>query len=488
MLPNPAETWQIFVFGFVVFEWVLRIIMLFVVPKDRRPSSATSWLLLIMIVPLLGTILFAMFGNPKLNKSRRKIQADADNLTAKELDKLRETHPDIFVLPKDEQLTEVAKLASVLGGLPPMAGNKVEIETDYDNILRVQAEAIDTAKEYVHIEYFILVLDPDTEIIFEALNRAVQRGVTCRVLFDVLSLRYPNYRKMKKRLTSIGVEWHQMLPLHIIPGNRFLRPDLRNHRKLLIIDGRVGFCGSSNIVTRNYHRRDELVYEEMMMRLEGPIVWQCNNVFRADWLAETNEPLLDLVEKEDLPQRAGDSLIQALPSGPTHVHSNNLMLYTSLFHAAKKRISIVVPYFVPDESVMAAIISASQRGVKVTIINSEIIDKVLVGHAQRSYYDELLAAGVEIYLYKRPIFLHNKQVLIDDSVAVTGSSNLDMRSFELDLELTLLIYDANVVKSLDKIESIYMKKSTQVTQEKWGQRSLRLRMLDRITRLTAALQ
>jgi cardiolipin synthase len=222
--------------------------------------------------------------------------------------------------------------------------------------------------------------------------------------------------------------------------------------------------------------------------MEGPIVWQCNNVFRADWYAETKEPLLELVEKEDLPEKMGDTLMQVLPSGPSHMHSNNLMLYTSLFHAAKKRISIVVPYFVPDESVMSALVAASQRGVRVTIINSEIIDKILVGHAQRSYYDELLAAGVRILLYKKPIFLHNKQVLIDDEVAVAGSSNLDMRSFELDLELSVVIYDKDVVRQLDDIEASYTKKCIVVTQKIWQMRPLHLRLLDRLTRLTAALQ
>ena len=483
-----ADTWQTFVFYFVIFEWILRVVMLFIVPKNRRPSSATSWLLVIMIVPLLGTIIFAMFGNPKLNKTRRKNQATVDKLTAKELTELRETHPEVFVLPQDPQLAEIAKLGSVLGGMPAMSGNSVSIETDYKRIISLQAEAINSSQEYVHLEYFILVLDSDTEIIFDALERAVKRGVTCRVLFDVLSLRYPKYRKMKKRLTAIGVTWHQMLPLNIVPGANFMRPDLRNHRKILVIDGKVAFSSSANIVTRNYHRRDDLVYEEMMLRMEGPIVWQCNNVFRADWFAETKEPLLDLVEREDLPKKSGNTLIQALPSGPSHIHSNNLMLYTSLFHAAKKRISIVVPYFVPDESVMSAIISASQRGVKVKIINSEIIDKVLVGHAQRSYYDELLASGVEIYLYKKPIFLHNKQVIIDDNVAVAGSSNLDMRSFELDLELTLVIYDNDIVSQLDSIESNYMRRSIKVTQNAWDKRPFRLRLLDRLTRLTAALQ
>jgi cardiolipin synthase A/B len=482
------ETWQAVLFLFVVFEWLLRIIMLFIVPKNRRPSSATSWLLLIMIVPVIGSILFAMFGNPKLNKTRRKNQANIDKLTRKELNQLQHSNPDIFVSPQNNAFAEVAKLADVLGGFPPMTGNKVTLENNYTEILKMQASAIDYAENYVHLEYFILVLDKDTEIIFKALERAADRGVTIRVLFDVLSTRYPNYNQMKKRLQKMGAQWHKMLPLHIVPGKKFNRPDLRNHRKMLIIDGKIAFSGSANIVTHNYHRKDDLIYEEMLLKMEGPIVWQCNNVFRADWYAETKETLLDLVEKEDLPEKSGDTLMQLLPSGPSHVHSNNLMLYTSLFHAAKKRISIVVPYFVPDESVMSALVAASQRGVRVTIINSEIIDKILVGHAQRSYYDELLSAGVRILLYKKPIFLHNKQVLIDDEVAVAGSSNLDMRSFELDLELSVVIYDKSVVKKLDEIESEYIKKCIVITQKIWQMRPLRLRIIDRITRLTAALQ
>jgi cardiolipin synthase A/B len=485
---NIVDSWQTLLFLFVIFEWLLRIAMLFIVPNNRRPSSATSWLLLIMIVPTLGSLLFAMFGNPKLNKTRRKNQAVVDKLTRKELNQLQHSNPDVFVSPTNNAFAEVAKLADVLGGLPSMAGNQVTLENDYKEILRLQASAIDSAKNYIHMEYFILVLDKDTECIFEAMSRATKRGVTIRVLFDVLSARYPNHGQMKKRLNEMGVQWHKMLPLHIMPGKNFNRPDLRNHRKLLIIDGKIAFSGSANIVTHNYHRKDDLVYEEMMLRMEGPIVWQCNNVFRADWYAETKEPLLELVEKEDLPEKTGDTLMQVLPSGPSHMHSNNLMLYTSLFHAAKKRISIVVPYFVPDESVMSALVAASQRGVRVTIINSEIIDKILVGHAQRSYYDELLSAGVRILLYKKPIFLHNKQVLIDDEVAVAGSSNLDMRSFELDLELSVVIYDKAVVRQLDAIEANYTKKCIVVTEKTWQMRPLRLRLVDRITRLTAALQ
>ncbi len=488
MLPEISSVWQFLVVAIFVLEWFIRFIMLFIVPRNRTPSSATSWLLLIMITPTIGSFLYALFGSPKLNKLRLKSQVEVDKLTARELKQFKESNPKVFGQPEIGNLVEVAKLATELGGLPPMTGNEVELITDYEEILHAQAEAIQQSVEYVHVEYFILVLDKDTEIIFEALEKACERGVKVRVLYDLLSRRYPGYRKMIRRLSKMGAQTHEMLPLSIIPGSKYNRPDLRNHRKIIVIDGKIAFSGSANIITRNYHRKDDLLYEEMMLKLQGPIVWQYNNVFRSDWYAETKQTLLKLVEEEDIPGPVGKTLMQVLPSGPSHVHANNLMLYASLFHAATKRISIVVPYFVPDESVLQAIIIAAKRGVDVTIINSEIIDKILVGHAQRSYYDELLSVGVKIYLYKKPIFLHNKQVLVDDDIAVAGSSNLDIRSFELDLELTVILYDSSIVQKLDSIEQAYIKKSIEITVKSWSKRSFRLRLIDRLTRLTSALQ
>lgn len=463
--------------------------MVFIVPKNRHPGSATAWLMLIMIFPSFGAILYAVLGNPKLPKLRLVSQTEVDEMTDKELVEIKESNAGVLKNRLNSDMQQIAKLATELGGLPPFTGNKCEIYTDYTEIINKQAEAIDGAKEYVHLEYFILSYDSETKKIFVALEKAVKRGVIVRVLFDgLVSRRYPKYKNTIRKLNSIGVLWHKTLPISLWPGKHYTRPDLRNHRKLLVIDGKVAFSGSSNIISRGYHRKDNLIYEETMLKMTGPIAWQFNNVFRSDWYAETKEPLLELVEDQDLPPEVGDSTVQLLPSGPSHHHENNLMVYTSLFHMAKDRISIVVPYFVPDDSVLSAIESAAKRGVKVTIINSEIIDKIMVGHAQRSYYEELLEVGVEIYLYKKPIFLHNKQVLIDNEVAVTGSSNLDIRSFVLDLELTIISYDKEIVKQLDSIESGYIRNSTKISKEFWEARPLRLKFLDRITRLTATLQ
>lgn len=475
--------------GFFIFEWLLRLIMLFIVPHRRKPSSANAWLLLIMILPTIGTIVFYMFGNPKLPKTRRAQRRKVDILTNKELDTLKKSHKQLFSNLDNKDHKTLARLATVLGGMPPMTGNSVQLISVYEDTFKELVKEINVAKQYIHIEFFIATLDYSTNPVFEALESAIKRGVKVRFLYDrVVSRHYKGHKQMRKRLSAIGVEFKEMLPLKLIPGKNFTRPDLRNHRKIVVIDGTVAFSGSQNLIDKSYHRRDDLHYEEVMMKLRGPLVWQFNNIFRADWYAETEEPLLDLVEDADVPKPQGSVIAQVLPSGPTHDHGNNLKFYTSMVHAAKKRVGIVVPYFIPDESFLDALTAAAQRGIEVTMINSEAIDKVLAGHAQRSYYEELLEAGVKIYLYKEPVFLHAKQVLIDDEVAILGSSNLDIRSFELDLEITTILYDSKVVAELEKIETGYLARSNRVTLKSWHARSRKHKMLDSISRLTAALQ
>ncbi len=475
--------------GFIIAEWVVRIVMLFIVPRRLRPSSANAWLLLIMIFPTFGAILFFMFGNPKLSKIRMAKLKEVDRLTKKELEEIQVSHKNLFVDLKNDNYKTLANLATFLGGLPPMIGNKVEFMADYNNVYKEISREIDNAKEYVHVEYFIAVLDGTTKPFFDSLERAVRRGVTVRFLYDkVVSRHYQGYKEMRQKLEEIGAEFYEMLPLSLIPGRQFTRPDLRNHRKIIVIDGNVAYSGSQNIIDKSYHRKDDLVYEELAVKLQGPIVWQYNNVFRSDWFAETGQELLDVVEDCDVPGKAGDVVAQVLPSGPSHENENNLKFYTSMVHAAKKRVGIVVPYFIPDESFLDAITAAAQRGVHVTIVNSEAIDKVLAGHSQRSYYEELLDSGVEVFLYPKPVFLHTKQVIIDDEVAIIGSSNLDIRSFELDLEVNMILYNKEVVSQLEQIEKQYISKSTRITAKHWQERPLRIKMIESIARLTSALQ
>jgi cardiolipin synthase len=179
---------------------------------------------------------------------------------------------------------------------------------------------------------------------------------------------------------------------------------------------------------------------------------------------------------------------QVLPSGPTFEADNNLKLFTNLLHKADRRISITSPYFVPEEAIMLAITSAAERGLEVELFASEIGDQALVYHAQRSYYEALLRAGVRIYLYEAPTVLHAKHFSIDDDVAVVGSSNMDIRSFALDMEVSMLVHGRGFVDELRKVEDDYRSRSTEVHLDEWLTRSRRGRVRDNLARLTSAIQ
>jgi cardiolipin synthase len=369
-------------------------------------------------------------------------------------------------------------------------GNTIELLPDYDATIQRIIRDIDTAEHFVHLEYFIIVLDDVTEPLFAALARAVDRGVQTRVMYDWFAVRgYPRRKEMLKRLNHDGVITQAMLPFRL-PGRGYVRPDLRNHRKLVVIDGHTGYTGSLNLVQKDYHRKDSLYYEELVIRLKGPIVLELSAIFSTDWYSENGEMLrLDgLGVKVSDMKSYGSSVAQMLPSGPGYEYENNLKLFTGLIHAAQKQITITNPYFVPDEALTTAIISAARRGVSVTMINSEIMDQFMVGHAQRSFYEQLLEAGVTIQLYNPPILLHSKFMTVDDDIAVIGSSNLDIRSFLLDLEVTCITYDKRVVKKLRELEGSYLSRSKRIELKEWQQRPRHQVLLDNIARLTSALQ
>lgn len=476
----------------VLFEILIRVAAFFVIPRNRKPSSATGWLLLVFLFPLFGLAVFLLIGSPKLSKRRQAQQRVMNKIIDDAVDEAMHT-PSMrpFVdLKIPERYEPFVTLNQNFSGMPVFNGNKIDIITDYQDTFDRLVQDVRRAKRFVHIEFFIIALDDTTEPLFEAMREAVARGVIVRVLFDSLgSRRYPRYREMKRTLTEYGIRWHVMLPLRF-PGKLYTRPDLRNHRKIAVIDAEIGYTGSLNLIQRNYHRKDELYYDETMIRITGPVVTQLHGIFLTDWYSESDELLTRKLAPEITigMKNSGDSLAQVLPSGPAFTTENNLKLFTSLIYAAKKRVVITNPYFVPDESLLQAITTAAQRGVEVVLINSAIMDQRMVGNAQRSFYEALLRAGVKIYWYKWPILLHAKHMTVDDDIAVIGSSNMDIRSFELNLEVSMIVYDKKIVSKLHTIETKYLAKSSRVTLKQWMQRSWHKKLFENIARLTSALQ
>lgn len=469
----------------------LRIAALGVIPGNRKPSTGMAWLLLILLSPWLGFLAFLFFGSNQVGSRRRERQAEVNAAIAE-----RTRH--LPGLPDDPQappyLRSAVALNVRLGALPLTSGNSVEVLPDYAGSIAEMTEAVESAQDYVNVEFYISAWDDTTAPFFDALVAATERGVVVRFLFDHLGSRgIPGYQTMLQRLAATRIDWHPMLPVQLLRG-RFRRPDLRNHRKLLVVDGRVGFMGSLNLTEPGYNKpknhKAGRAWVELMVRVQGPILAELDTVFATDWNAETDE-FPEIAVAPDPGPRPGalpDVACQVVPSGPGFSTENNLRLFTTLIYGATRRISLTSPYFVPDESLLYAVTTAAQRGIEVELFVCEKADQFMVGHAQASYYRALLEAGVRIWMYPAPAVLHSKHFTIDDDVAVIGSSNMDLRSFALNYEVSMMMLGAPVVARFREVEDAYRSISRELTIDEWSQRSPGARYLDNVMRLTAALQ
>jgi cardiolipin synthase len=374
-----------------------------------------------------------------------------------------------------------------LSKFPAVDGNSSTIHTDYLETIERIIKDIKGARHYIYIQSYILSLDDVTEPLFDAMEAAAKRGVAVYVLFDAFGSRsFKHRRAMKHRLTDGGIHWREMLPISFIPG-RYSRPDLRNHRKLIAIDNHIAYIGSLNLIEPRYERKDSIIYEELVIRMKGPIAIHTAAIIAGDWYGETANPILHF-ETTITPAATGSQLMQIVPSGPAYKNENNLKLFLHLIYNAKKRIVITNPYLVPGEPLITALITAAQRGIEVVILNSEAVDQWMVGHAQRSYYSQLLSSGVHIYLRRAPILLHSKHMTIDNDIAIIGSSNMDVRSFELNYEASLAVYDQKIVTQLRAVQARNISESYRLTNAIWKKRSLWNSFLDSVARLTSALQ
>lgn len=476
----------------IVIEYLVKIIAIGVVPEDRRPSSSSAWLLLILFVPIVGIPLFLMLGSPYINRRRARIQAQADELMHEGADDLPDVPPS---LQTSSGLVATAQLSRRLTALPMVTGNSHGVISDYETSIARMAGLVDEASDYVHVEIYIMAWNSTTDVFFRALERAADRGVKVKVLFDHIgSRKYPGFHRLGKRLTSADIDWHLMLPF--IPWRgKARRIDLRNHRKLLVIDETKAMMGSQNMIDSSYLNKKNMKigrhWHDIMVELSGPIVAALEAVFATDWYTECGEALgIRPYDRDAYEPGVGGqtSAMQLVPSGPGFTTEPNLKVFISMMYLAQTRLAIVSPYFVPDESLLAAVVTAAQRGVAVELYVSEQADQFMVDYAQSSYYRSLLEAGVRIFLYPRPQVLHTKCLVVDDEYAVMGSSNLDMRSFGLNYEISLLTTGGDLVDDIAEVVADYQQTSRELFLEEWEQRPYIRRYLESVMRLTSALQ
>ncbi|MGH6624802.1 MAG: cardiolipin synthase [Burkholderiaceae bacterium] len=461
----------------VAADWAIRLVMLPIVPVRRSPEAAKGWLMLIFFLPWIGLVLYVLIGRPKLPRWR------LDRLAAvvQRLESYRPLLDDRAaqpLMPVASALVPSERLATTLGKLNAVGGNTAELLTDYNATLARIAADIDTARETVHLCFYIFGDDARTAPVIAALARAVVRGVRCRVLVDAFGSK-KSVETLLPKLHDAGVIALRALPFRWRKPERL---DLRNHRKIVVIDGRVGYTGSQNMVAADF--KPGLKYSEVMTRVTGPIVLQLQALFAADWFVESSEFVGDGAFPP--PTATGTVCAQVLPNGPSSPTQRAQRMVVNLIYAAAERVILTTPYFIPDHSLQEALETAAQRGVEVHLIVDHQVDQFMVGHAQRSYYESLLSAGVHIHAY-REAFLHAKTVSIDGQLAWIGSANLDMRSFELNEEVIALFYDANIAQALVAVQQGYIRGSEEIRLDVWRRRPFGQQLVENLTRLVSPL-
>ena len=484
------------------FELVIRLIALGVVPKRRRASTSTAWLLLIFLWPVVGVPLYLIFGSwwamgkslrsdPQAHQLVKRILGAASHKAHTGGNPHESTEIDEGISALAERTASLMQLNRKQTSFPVSSGEVVELLNDTDETFKAMAREVDQATHHVNVLYFQTSWDHSTDPLYKALVRACARGVTVRLLVDHHGVRtIPGWRDFCRILDESGIQWHIMLPFNLFKGE-IRRPDLRNHRKLLLIDGEFGFIGSHNMVAADYntpaYQKAGIEYHDTSVEVRGDIVRQMEAVFAADWYYASGEELtVDDLNLDQVTSTQGQPM-QIIPSGPAYPTEPNLRMFVSMISQARQHVSIASPYFIPDEPLLTALTCAAMSGVDVHLYVSEQFDQFLVGHAQRAYYEPLLVSGVNIHLYAPPHMLHSKYVVIDGELAAIGSSNMDYRSFGLNYEVMLLAQDPHLVQLLEGNNKRIEASSRLLSLEEWNALPWYKHYIDNICRLGSAL-
>lgn len=452
---------------YIASEWIIRIIMILVVPFRRTADAARSWLLLVFFLPWPALLLYLFIGRPVFPKWRQERFKRIPEVIALSSNQIRsiteaaEITEASHVIP---YLNEAARFVQNIGLLPMVGNSDVELLQDYQMVIDRLIADIDQAQEHVHLLFYIFANDETGQKVIHALKRAVSRGVACRVLIDDVGSR-KWIKDIFAELKPAGVEVHRALPVSFLRRHS-ARADLRNHYKIAVIDSTIGYVGSQNIINADF--APGILNQELMTRMTGPIVLELQTLFIVNWFLETEE---ELSAKELLKptEKTGHVICQVFPSGPDFTQFGMEHLLITLLHAARDQVVITTPYFIPSESLITAMQIAVLRGVEVHLIVSEVTDHQLVKWAQCSYYSDMMEIGIKIHAYQNKL-LHAKHFSIDDYIAVVGSSNVDMRSFVLNSEVMALYYDRDVVKRLHAIQDEYFSNSIVLNLDEWNKR------------------
>ena len=437
----------------------LLVILRVLTRPHRQPASRIAWIMVIIVLPIGGVLAYILFGEVNIGhrytgRLQRIIKEmpEFPKATAGEVSNL---HADI-----PERFAPIFATGRSISSFEPIGGNSAYLPMDSNAVIDTMVADIDAAKQHVHLCFYIWLPDTNGCKVVEALKRASSRGVKCRAIADDLGSRIMIHSKHWHSMKDAGVDLAIALPTD---GFLLFQPlkgriDLRCHRKNVVIDGHITYCGSQNCADPEFRIKPKYApWVDAMIRFDGPIAIQNQYLFASDWMAYADENLHDLLRQPIEAKRSGFSA-QVIATGPLGRPSAMPEIFESLIYTARRRIVITTPYYVPDESMQSSLCAAAYRGVEVIMIFPARNDSWVVEAASRSYYSDLLKAGVTIYEYVGGL-LHTKSITLDGEVTLIGSANMDRRSFELNFENNILFYDPDMTKEMQLRQEQYIKSS-----------------------------
>lgn len=438
--------------------------------RNREPASRLAWILIILSTSVVGIVAYILLGEVNIGRRRvERLKAVLNRLTLKLGRDDAKSELSLPDLPP--RIQHLFRTASSINPFEPLPGNRVSLLKDSAATIDSIVADIDSATDHVHLIFYIWLTDHNGLKMVEALKRAAARGVTCRVMADDLGSRKMIASSHWQSMQQAGVKCAVALPI----GNLLMRLikgriDLRNHRKIVVIDNRITYTGSQNCADAEFLVKAKYApWVDAMMRFEGPVARQNQYLFLGDWMAHVDEDLTELLN-QPLESVNDGFVAQAIGTGPTYRESAISEVFEALMYAAREKLIITTPYYVPNESMQAALCRAARRGVETLLVLPAKNDSIVVAAASRSYYENLLEAGVKIYEYEGGL-LHTKSLTLDGEVTLIGSANMDRRSFDLNYENNILLYDPEATAAMIDRQHAYLASSHPVSIDQvksWG--------------------
>ncbi len=416
-----------------------------------EPTVRLSWILVIELVPLVGVIAYVLFGEIRVRSAEVSTRASVRSF----LSGLWQSSPERVRAPPAFAAPVIAANRAI-GGFEAVAGNRAALLAEDDGAIDDLVAAIDGAQVHVHILFYIWLDDPSGRKVAEAAIRAAARGVKVRAIIDAYGSLQFSRSDCWARMKEAGCECAEALPLGMpVIGPLFQRMDLRNHRKIVVIDHHLGFTGSRNCADMAFAVKPRYApWIDVFLCIEGPVVRQMQAVFLQDWMSYTGEDLGDLLRMVG-PVCAPGEIAQVVATGPDSRQGSLSDAMTTMIYAARESLTITTPYYVPGSALDAAIRTVARSGIDVTMILPARSDSLVVQATSEGFYYGLVAAGVKLMLFPGGL-LHAKIITVDGCMAMLGSANLDRRSFELNYEMNMLFLGGDLTAELDRRQQTYL--------------------------------